>query len=95
MIYKNPFLESNSNNNKKKGNQAQLQKIQKTHSLKPHNTNETQNDHIKQKQAYLLESKARTRIGGTILKTRAFSRNFQATGTLLSQQMCETKRVAS
>lgn len=43
----------------------------------------------------LVESKARTRTGGTTLKLKAFSSNFQEMGALLCQQMWDTKRVAN
>lgn len=43
----------------------------------------------------LEESKARTSMEGTMLKTKAFSRNFHIIGTLFSQQICETKTSAS
>lgn len=43
----------------------------------------------------LVESKPRTSKGGTILRANAFSKNFQEMGTLLSQQIWETKWLAS
>lgn len=43
----------------------------------------------------LVESRARTGMGGTIFIIKAFSRNFQAIGTLFPQQICETRRFAT
>ncbi|KAF7813758.1 Mediator of RNA polymerase II transcription subunit 33A [Senna tora] len=41
----------------------------------------------KENKRNLIESKARTRKGGTILNAKAFSRNFHIMGTLFSQQI--------
>lgn len=42
-----------------------------------------------------MERRARTSIGWTMLRAKALSRNFQMIGTLLSQQMWETKALAT
>lgn len=43
----------------------------------------------------LVDRSARTSIGGTILSVSAFSRNFQASGILLPQHICETRSSAT
>ena len=50
---------------------------------------------IKLKKKNLLERRARTSIGGAILPETAFSRNFHVIGTLLAQQIWDTRRCAS
>ena len=50
----------------------------------------------KQKRQWnLVESKARRNKGGTMLSSKALSRNFHTIGTLLSQQMYETNMSAT
>lgn len=46
-------------------------------------------------QGDLSDSNPRTRKGGTILRSIAFSKNFQAMATLFCQQMWETKCLAN